>query len=198
MQGALGVVKGLGRSCEFHWVQVRYIEKRKLGINVTARPAAGVMGVMALPIHGAFKSLRRKMAGSPQNTLRDPRTALSRQSASQVSTEDTAKILSAYEEAMKGASERRRILKERAKKFLDGDEEALEDTEPITELQTPHEDGEREAESRVQVDLPLEGVADVAHEKKKSEVEEAERRGYERAMQEIEIGHENETGVKGF
>ena len=85
--------------------------------------------MMALPIHGAWKSLRRKMAGSPQYTLRDPRVELSRQSASTLSREEKDSILDAYAQAEKGKAGRKKEMKERAERFLKGDEAALDEGE---------------------------------------------------------------------
>ena len=148
---------------------------------------------MALPIHGAWKSLRRKMAGSPQNTLREPRTALSHQNAHQVSEEEKNMIIKAYDEAVKGAAERRSKLKVQAEKLMEGDAAALDDTVPSTVVQTPKENSAASAPSGAVID-----PAKSAGEGQKSDVEEAERRGYERAMEELRRDREKDQGSKGF
>ncbi len=163
-------------------------------VNVTARPAAGITGVMALPIHGAWKSLRRKMAGSPQNTLREPRTKLSQQAAKNASSEEKEKILKAFVEAVKGTGARRGKLQKQAQKYLEGDQAALEDSGPSTVLQTPGE-GEAEVSADPTPTSPEESSGMRKEERKEKE---AERRGYERAMEEMQIEREKDLGSKGF
>ena len=177
-EGPIGVLKGMGRSY----------------VNVTARPAAGITGAMALPIHGIWKSLRTKMAGSPQNTLREPRTALSREAARRVSKEEKEKILRAFEEAMKGAEGRRKVLEKEVEKLMEGGGGALEESGPETVVETPQHEG---GECAVGASTPTENE-NSDREKKGSKVEEAERRGYERAMAELRTDREKETGSKGF
>lgn len=177
-EGALGVIKGMGRSY----------------VNVTARPAAGILGAMALPIHGISKSLRRKMAGSPQNTLHEPRMELSREAASQASDEEKERILGAFDEAVKGAGERKRKLRKQAERLMDGDEGVLEDSLPSTVLETPSD-----MTGGISVDgTRNEGDKSREEDVKKREMEEAERRGYERAMAELQVAREKDQGSKGF
>lgn len=167
-----------------------------IDVNVTARPAAGVTGVMALPIHGAWKSLRRRMAGTPQNTLREPRTALSRQAASHVSKEEKEHILKTFEEAQKGATERRKKLKAEAEVFLG--------------MRKQGKDGKPEAgpEGKVTDEKADEGLVappgteppverDVESEGEGEEMTEAERRGYERAMRELRLEKERDVKATG-
>ncbi len=145
--------------------------------------------MMALPLHGMWKSLRRRKARSPQNTLREPRTALSKQAASQLSKEEKEKILGAFEEAKKGARERSKKLQGQAKKFLEGDADALDESGSSTVVQTP-KDGDTEHEG---VDDPA-----VNESAKTDEMSKEERRGYERAMEEMRLEREKEQGTKGF
>ena len=182
----------MGRSCEA-WSSNMWQADLTADVNVTARPAAGITGVMALPIHGAWKSLRRKMAGSPQNTLREPRTALSHQNASQVSKEEKDRIIQAFEEAAKGAAERRSKLRVQAEKLMEGDAAALDDTQPSTVVQTPKEESAASPSSEAVIDSAQSGG-----DGQKSDVEEAERRGYERAMEELRRDREKDQGSKGF
>ena len=146
---------------------------------------------MALPIHGAWKSLRRKMAGSPQYTLRDPRVELSRQSASTLSREKKDAILEAYAQAEKGKAGRKKEMKERAERFLKGDEAALDE-------------GEGE-EAKPGVEVGMSGIAETeevavergaagpGEEKKSKGSEEEKGKGGEEGQQE----KEREPGHQG-
>ncbi|ORY31586.1 glycosyltransferase family 1 protein [Naematelia encephala] len=166
-EGALGVLKGMGRSY----------------INVTARPAAGITGMMALPLHGAWQSLRKKMAGTPQFSLREPRITLSTEAASHLTPEEKKEILAKFAEAEKGTGERKARLKVRTKMFLSGDDAALEDDAEIkpAELEEAKKDTARELEAATEAKPKSEVVED----KRDQAVKDAEQRGYERALAEL-------------
>ena len=227
-EGALGVIKGMGRSCEFKILsRPRPTMQRTavltfLDVNVTARPAAGVLGVMALPIHGAFKSIRRQTAGQPERALAKARREVSQDLAKDISPERRQEIISRFAELDKETAKRKEQMKKRAKLFLLGDEQAFEVEEAKLEgqVKAAEEKAEGQAkEAQTQAEAggdahePKVGAADSQSEQQPSEeqvkmsemaqqvaqgaekemavnpdlakqLEEAERKGYERALAE--------------
>lgn len=178
-------------------------------VNVTARPAAGVLGVMALPISGAWKSLRRSVGGAPQKELAKARRDMTEEMASRVQSGDRQVILDKFAELEKGTAARKEQMRKKAKLFLTGDEKAFEAEmglddrdagapEPKSKgkQSTPQQqsnagvDGQTEVQATSTEMLKgeiMQGVqAQIAVQPEKaSELEEAEKRGYERAMAEM-------------
>lgn len=78
----------------------------------------GIAGTIALPLHGAYLSMRRKVAGTPQRLMREPRAALAHLEAATLSQSDKNKILSGFEEVQKKTEERKGYYKRKAEIFL--------------------------------------------------------------------------------
>lgn len=155
---------------------------------------------MALPISGAWKSIRKAVGGAPTKALANSRRGISEDLASKVSPEERKEILAKYAELEKGTEERKERLKKTAKLFLTGDEKAFEEELGVegTGKDKGNEGGgkQEEEERRKEVETsPSEQMrgeirqsvqAQIAAEPEKGdELEEAEKRGYERAMKEI-------------
>lgn len=95
-------------------------------VNVHVRPAIGILGMMALPASGAWKSLLKQTAGAPGRAVHEPRVKLSKEAASALTQEERQSLLERFDEAVKGAPERKERMRKRVKLFLSGDESALD------------------------------------------------------------------------
>ncbi|WVQ94968.1 hypothetical protein IAU59_002059 [Kwoniella sp. CBS 9459] len=186
-EGFVGAIKGMGRSY----------------INATARPAAGIMGAMSLPLRGAAKSFRSRFSMPQELVLQDPRKALGIQSARTLSSEAKDQILQRFESvaSKENVKSRKDKLKARAKRVIEGDEDALDEQDQDSSRQSldekagekaPSSEEKEKDTSAVQVKIADAGNANhgrTANETGRSaaEVEEAERRGYERALKEMKL-----------
>lgn len=194
-------------------------------VNVTARPAAGVLGMMALPIHGAFKSIRRQTAGQPERALAKSRREVSYDLVKHLSQDQSRQITARFAELDKETSQRKEQMKKRAKLFLLGDEQAFEVGDEKLEgqvkqaeekakhmaeeadkaettaegheeggAQQKHEDSRQVKEQQMKMGEMAQQVATGAEKEMAvnpdlaRQLEEAERRGYERARKEREQG----------
>jgi hypothetical protein len=169
------------------------------------------MGLMALPIRGAWAGIKSTYGPQQEDVFRDPRTALGRAAAKNLSREEREDILKAFKKAEEGTTKRRADMRERAKRLLEGDEGALDiidsDTGGATKgSSTGGEDGaqqekvlqakveeskgeEKEAEKRREQVEDGKGGKEMEEDvKREKEVKEAERRGYERALAELKMG----------
>jgi hypothetical protein len=174
---------------------------------------------MALPIHGAWKSLRRRVAGQPEKSLRKPREQISVQAALRLDPEERESIRESFAEKEKGAGDRKRRMKRRAKLLLMGDERGFEEDAGGSGESTDEECNSGSEKGQAgspkggvaakglgeKVMVPLDGtVLQATHDQtrdpdesaagdggksldrgERSELEEAERRGYERALKEM-------------
>ncbi|OCF44536.1 hypothetical protein I317_01608 [Kwoniella heveanensis CBS 569] len=189
-EGFVGALKGMGRSY----------------INATARPAAGIMGAMSLPLRGAAKSFRSRFAMPQELVLQDPRKALGVQSARSLSAEVKEEILRKFEAvaSKEKVKARKDALKERAKRIIEGDEDALNEQEQelgssgtgsldekidvkagAAEGDNTNRGKGNETPDVGATQVRTDGVAQDGKAEKASDVEEAERRGYERALREM-------------
>ena len=89
-----------------------------LGVNVTARPAAGILGSIALPLHGSWIALRRKIAGAPERAIRQPQEALAKLEAEELSEKDKEDILASFEKLLLHTDDRKKALSKKAELFL--------------------------------------------------------------------------------
>lgn len=181
-------------------------------VNVTARPAAGILGVMALPISGAWKSIRRSVGGAPQKELGKARREMSEEMSAKVSNEERGEILKKFGESEEGTAGRKEAMKKKAKLFMTGDEKAFEEEmgvesgDKITDEKSSKSDDNTSKEggggaiqttsAEMMKGEIMQGVqAQIAAEPEKGdELEEAEKRGYERAMKEIKRREAEEKG----
>jgi hypothetical protein len=173
--------------------------------------------MMALPIHGAFKSIRRQAAGQPERALAKARKDVSYDLVKDISEDDRREISSRFAELEKTTSQRKEQMKKRAKLFLLGDEQAFEveddklegqvkqaeakaeemakEAEPAGSDATAQErsgEGAKQEEQQIKMGEMAQQVASGAEKEVAvnpdlaRQLEEAERRGYERARQERE------------
>jgi sterol 3beta-glucosyltransferase len=168
-----------------------------LGINATIRPAAGVLGVVAYPIHGAMKSGQRTWARKELWSQRSTRVADGIEEVQRSSTEERRRIVAKFK--VMTTSE---ILKQRRAYLTDAAKAAMEEsnfqavegstgsTSAITSLpKTPFSNVPDAFENLDDVAQPLDG-GDSEDEifqrelKQAKELSLAEQRGYERGMAE--------------
>nr|XP_019043873.1 hypothetical protein I302_07144 [Kwoniella bestiolae CBS 10118]OCF22803.1 hypothetical protein I302_07144 [Kwoniella bestiolae CBS 10118] len=174
-EGFVGAIKGMGRSY----------------VNVTARPAAGIVGAISLPIRGLTKAFQNKFAAPREIVLEQPRRLLSIESLESLSEGDRDRLMKEFEELTgpEKVKERRESLKKRAKRVMEGDETALDEDGDDVEDEKGEVDVEVESMNTGEVGMKVntpETSGGEDKEKKLSEMEEAERRGYERALREIQ------------
>ncbi|OCF77518.1 hypothetical protein I204_01506 [Kwoniella mangroviensis CBS 8886] len=166
-EGFVGAIKGMGRSY----------------VNVTARPAAGIVGAISLPIRGLTKAFQNKFSAPREIVLEQPRRLLSIESLNSLSSQKKDRLSKKFEDLTRPekVKERKESLKKRAKRVMEGDETALDegDSTPVEEKEEIKSTNLSVADADVKVNTPQgEGT-------KTSEMEEAERRGYERALKEL-------------
>jgi hypothetical protein len=140
--------------------------------------------VMALPIQGLWTSLRRTIAGSPREILRDPRRSASKIAAEQCGEDEKKAILDKFHELEKSTKERKEALKKKVEMFMvSGDVDTLQDdADPENapeEVKKEVEKAEKAAEEGNEKD------GQDGEEAPEPEMTEDERRGYERAMREL-------------
>ncbi|KAF5392333.1 hypothetical protein D9757_001426 [Collybiopsis confluens] len=121
-EGFVGAVKGAGRSF----------------INATMRPAAGIVGVIAQPIQGAYMSAQNTLVKERDRPHYRARVEDGRQAVQFGTDSEKAEIVQRFKEAMKdeNAIERKKKLKETA-------ERVAFQSEPAAESQTAGGDEEQ-------------------------------------------------------
>ena len=151
----------------------------------------GIAGAFALPIQGAYMMMQRKIAGVPQQAIREPRIALSHLHAANLSQEERTKIIGLYGEAAKNTEERKGYYKRKAEVFLSNmkKEEAAKKKSKAEgeEGGEEEEDGEgftlKEGENTGYIQ---EGELKKMSKEEREKMAEMERGGYERASKELE------------
>ncbi|WRT69975.1 uncharacterized protein IL334_006966 [Kwoniella shivajii] len=191
-EGFVGAIKGMGRSY----------------VNATVRPAIGIMGAISLPLRGATKAFRNKFSAPQEIVLFQPRKLSSIELSESLSKEKKEKLSKKFDELSSKdmVKERKESLKKRAKRVMEGDVSALDENEDGTNDEK--EDVDLDEKGKVDVndeeqstvggqvevhadlkekEQELEEKKDNLGEGKLSEVEEAEKRGYERALKELKL-----------
>ncbi|WWC72266.1 uncharacterized protein I206_106228 [Kwoniella pini CBS 10737] len=182
-EGFVGAIKGMGRSY----------------VNATVRPAIGIMGAISLPLRGATKAFKNKFSAPQEIVLQQPRKLLSIEALSSCSDEKKTHLSKRFEGLTTSQSikQRRDELKKRAKRLLEGDETALDEegdsqtdggngmSEKVNIQAEPSPTGQIDA-SKVQVNV-ADNTQDKEEKKLSQDEEEAERRGYERALKELKM-----------
>ncbi|KAF8589708.1 glycosyltransferase family 1 protein [Ramaria rubella] len=180
-EGFKGALKGAGRS----W------------INATIRPAAGVVGVVAYPLHGVWKSGQKTWARKQGSQQRSTRIADGIEEVGRGSREERHRILTLFKDMATPEK-----IKQRRKEYTDAAKKALEEStfqpsdigstasgstvtnsppprtpsmsrgsfEHLDEVAMPHDDDDDETFQR-ELELAM-------------QLSLAEQRGYERAMAE--------------
>lgn len=130
----MGAVAGAGRSCKkFAFVHLTYnltILSPNAVINVTMRPAAGIMGVVAHPVRGALRGMKSAQTRKTEHNQRAVRERDGVLAAQAVSQNKRDGIIRAFEAARsKGRTmERQKVLAEQAAEAMKDDVAA---TEPV-------------------------------------------------------------------
>ena len=93
------------------------------GINATMRPAAGVLGVVAYPIHGAWKSGQKTWARKQESQQRSTRITDGVEDVRRSSLEEQGRVVAKFK-AMTTPG----ILKQRRKGFTDAARTAMEES----------------------------------------------------------------------
>ncbi|KAI5118322.1 hypothetical protein M0805_006605 [Coniferiporia weirii] len=123
-EGFMGVIKGSARSF----------------VNATARPAAGIVGVIAHPLHGALVSAAKRFAKKPVQVQRVTRIGDGLRDARDSTERRRLHILTAFKEAKATEGERKERYKEAAteaaKKAID-EELSPANSVPSTSASTP-------------------------------------------------------------
>lgn len=129
----MGAVAGAGRSCKkFAFVHLSYnlTMSSDAVINVTMRPAAGIMGVVAHPVRGALRGMKSAQTRKTEHNQRAVRVRDGVLAAQAVSQNKRDGIIRAFEAArVKGRMmERQKALAEQAAEAMKDDVAA---TEPV-------------------------------------------------------------------
>ncbi|KAK8853459.1 hypothetical protein IAR55_004166 [Kwoniella newhampshirensis] len=187
-EGFLGAIKGIGRSY----------------VNVTARPAAGIVGALSLPIRGAMKEIRTKFSAPQEVVFREPRQISSREAAKLLTEDEKRQLVKIFEpmttgEMVKG---RKYKLEARVKRLLKGDEGALDEDgdsegkpaeEQVTSIKvgqvsakgpTVDSRGEK-GDQKTQEEKDGQARSDEQSSDEEREMTAEERRGYEKALREM-------------
>jgi hypothetical protein len=97
---------------------------------------SGITGAIALPLHGAWKGLRKQFAGRPDLALRSPREEISRSEGKALSQDEKTGILQRYEEMCKGTEE-----KDRKKRRGESERQLRHKLRDEAEFRADHEGG---------------------------------------------------------
>ncbi|KAK4687648.1 hypothetical protein P7C73_g2470, partial [Tremellales sp. Uapishka_1] len=195
-EGAMGALKGIGRSY----------------VNATVRPAIGILGVMALPLQGAWQGIKSKYTLPQEEVLRKPRETISRMEADKLSPEDRTRILADFEVLEKATAQRQSTLRKKAKRMLEGEEGALEpdslDSDPAeadetdggeaglkmlqTKVKETRKDEKDIAERGEEAGKGLASEEMIKDIDRETELKQAERKGYEKALAELRLEAERQ------
>ncbi|KAG5634499.1 hypothetical protein H0H81_001742 [Sphagnurus paluster] len=168
-------------------------------VNVTMRPAAGIVGVVAHPFQGAWKSLQAATRQHWESRhiryarIADGTTAIGRSTAAQ-----RAEILERFKDAQRGTEGRQRQYREIVEQVIRDDEEAIRKTGAVIETPSSGTEEEPSLPPRI-VSPPVEsGTSHSSQDRPRSQVEDdaaferdmelakqlslAEQRGYERGI----------------
>ncbi|THH04471.1 hypothetical protein EW145_g5499 [Phellinidium pouzarii] len=101
-EGFVGVLKGSGRSF----------------VNATVRPAAGITGLVAHPLHGAWASVAKRFVKRPVQAQRATRLSDGERDLKNSSVEQRMRVLENFQVAKTFEKERKEKYKDAAKKVL--------------------------------------------------------------------------------
>jgi hypothetical protein len=157
---------------------------------VGARLIPGITGAFALPLQGAYLSMRRKVSGTPSRLIREPRIGLSHLEAASMSPEEKNEIVRLFEQADKHTDERRGYYKRKTEVYLQNmkKEKASSDTEG-NEKATEQEEGFLLKDGD-DVGYIQEGDLRQMSEEERGKMAKSEKEGYERARKEFDDEHE--------
>lgn len=157
-------------------------------INATVRPAAGILGVVAHPANGLYRSAQKLLRPATEDVLLAPRRELSIQAFRDSSHEERARILNSYRELEKKTGERRAVLEKQAKEWLKAAREEQKEAEKRGQAEEEEEGGEV-VETKMAADSTAEQSETSSDTQYQpiDELSQAEQRGYERALREMQL-----------
>ncbi len=154
-------------------------------INATIRPAAGILGVVAHPANGIFRSAQKLLRPATEDVLLGPRREQSQQAMSDSSHEERARILSTYKELEKKTGERRAVMEKKAKEWLKAAKEEQKEAEERRKAEEEQK-GNLEKKMPTEPAVELSAVSEDKRDVPIDELSQAEQRGYERALKEMQ------------
>jgi hypothetical protein len=93
----------------------------RASINLAVQPAAGMLGLFSHPVKGIGRTCATAFRSELGNkVLRKPRLAIGKQQAEGVSDEVRREYVRQFEELAPRVKERRKLLKDEAKRWLQG------------------------------------------------------------------------------
>ncbi|KAF5386949.1 hypothetical protein D9615_002027 [Tricholomella constricta] len=178
LKGFLGAVKGSARSF----------------VNVTVRPAAGIVGVVAHPFHGAWKSLQTATGQRQEHQIRYTRISDGREAVKASTAAQCAEIVRKFKDAQRSTEARQKKYREIVEKVMREDAEADRKAGTATEgysdqkqkrsppplprrTTSPKHDGPSTSVSEADDDAAFERDMELA-----KQLSLAEQRGYERGL----------------
>ena len=153
------------------------------------RLTAGIAGAFALPVQGAYQSMRRKITGAPQKLMREPRTALSHLDAANLSQEEKDEIISVFNKAKEKTGERRGYYKRKAEVFLMNMKKDQKSAQGEASSRKDDDEEGYTLKEGDEVGYIQEGELRKMSKEERDKMEQMEKEGYERAK--AEMGEEN-------
>lgn len=152
----------------------------------------GIAGAFALPIQGAYMTMQRKIAGVPQQAIREPRIALSHLHAANLSQEERSSIITIFNDAATKTEERKGYYKRKAEVFLSNmkKEQAAKNKQAVKDSKGG--DGEDEEvegftlKHGEDTGYIQEGELRRMSKEERGKMQDMEKSGYDRASKELE------------
>ncbi|KAG6831242.1 hypothetical protein H0H87_005808 [Tephrocybe sp. NHM501043] len=115
-EGFLGAIKGSARSSLICLEAV---------VNVTAKPAAGIIGVVVHPFYGAWKSLQTTTGKGQVHQIRDTRLDDGREAVNHSTAAERADVCRKFKDAQRNTGQRQRKYKDIIQKTMKENEETI-------------------------------------------------------------------------
>lgn len=109
-------------------------------INATMRPAAGIVGLVAHPIQGAWKSMQKTWAKEQESQQRTTRVSYGVDTVKSSTKGDRDKILENFKQAKTSTKEREKQYRNAAEKVFAENEDIKSDSPPPTASSAPYAD----------------------------------------------------------
>lgn len=184
VQGFLGAIKGSARSCKcFLLFTLSKIHDMSV-VNVTVRPAAGVVGVVAHPVQGAWKSMQKLWAKEQEQYQRKTRVFDGVKDVNSSTRLDQEAILENFKAAKLTTQDRQASYKNMAEIEMYGDQ-SQDRTE--TGMDASHASTSATSMGTAPTPLPKQPIDDEEAAFQRdldlaTQISLAEQRGYERGL----------------
>lgn len=118
--------------------------------NVVARPAAGSLGLLAMPFRGVYQSARKTWRRTPEAVFRQPRLDLSYNEARRMTEQEKQGVIAKFTELqLETRKRKRRYGKSRHRPFLTGQNlpppSSAPASAPVSRSTTPDQEVENHA-----------------------------------------------------